>query len=80
MTIGIRSNSVVNFEKKNIYFRSNDFFVMCETPFLKDILFQKCQFLLYVCFTGKSENLAEKPLFKGYLQFFSKLSSFSKKC
>ena len=50
MTIGIRSNFVVNFEKKNIYFRSNDFFVMCgksenlaETPFLKDILFQKCQ-------------------------------------
>ena len=41
-------------------------------------LFWKCKFFGYVCFTGKSENLAETVILNDFFHFCSKWSPFSK--
>ena len=43
-----------------------------------DNLFWKCKFFGYVCFTGKSENLAETAILNDFFYFCSKWSPFSK--
>ena len=44
----------------------------------KNDSFRSVNYFCYVCFTGKSENLAETPIFEDFFHFCSKWSPFSK--